>query len=110
MNDILLLKRIDWSISAYKTIQENYYDVDWEFDFSIRWNILQYKRLIPYIAAEFDLIKNIKYDKIYRMEPGIKLKTGLYCILFYRFEYRTDVYPENGIFSCYNLLGIRLEI
>ncbi|MFH0975357.1 MAG: hypothetical protein V1874_06205 [Spirochaetota bacterium] len=104
------MNRIDWLISASGIINNSYYKYDWEYNVKLRWNLCRYYRSVPYITAGIRLLHNNNFDAVYSAEPGIRIQNGLYWMLFYRFEYRTDTDPDNGYFRNYHLTGIRLEI
>ncbi len=104
------INRIDWLISAQKTIKENHDKYTYESIINLRWNVFRFKIMIPYISAGITLLKDDNYNRVYNIEHGVRIQNGLYWMLFYRFEYRTAVDPDNGLFRDYHLFGIRFEI
>jgi hypothetical protein len=104
------INTIDWSVSAERVLYKRYYDYIWECNILLRWNIFRYEKSIPYIAAGVCFLLDRNYDKAYNAETGVRIQGGLQWILFYRYEYRTAIDPENGLFRNFNLIGIRFEI
>jgi len=105
-----LINKIDWSFSAAGIFKDKYYDDGWDCGLEIKWNILRYNITVPYISAGINLLAGEDYNRIYNIESGIIARSGLYWILFYRFEYRTETDPVNGLYRIYHLAGIRFEI
>jgi hypothetical protein len=104
------INTIDWLISAQKVVKEKNYKYYYEYIVNLRWNIFRYRAMIPYASAGITLLKDENYDKVYNIEHGVRIQNGLYWMLFYRYEYRSVVDPDNGLFRKYHLFGIRLEI
>ncbi len=110
MREIEQINTIDWSVSAERVFNKFYYKYSWEYNISARWNILRYHKSVPYISAALCLLMDKGLDKIYNIEAGIRIQSGLQWMLFYRYEYRTAVDQGNGLFKYYNLIGIKFEI
>ncbi len=105
-----LNSRFNWLISAGRVFKKSYYEYTWEYNLMLRWDILRYKYFVPYITGSVDFLMNDTYDKIYTLEPGVRVRSGLYWMPFYRFEYRTIPDPADGIYRRFHLLGLRIEI
>ena len=104
------INTIDWSVSAERVFNKQYYNYTWEYNISVRWSIFRYDKSIPYISSGICMLADENYDKVYNIESGVRIQSGLQWMLFYRFEYRTAVDPGNGLFRKYNLIGIKFEI
>ncbi|MBN2403191.1 MAG: hypothetical protein JXN64_12425 [Spirochaetes bacterium] len=102
--------RIDWMLSASRVIVESHCKYTWEFTMQFRWDMFYFYDIVCYLAAGVDFLKSSAFDTIYNIEPGIRVKNGLYWMLFYKFEHRTDTDSGNGQFMNYHLTGIRFEI
>lgn len=104
------INRFNWLVSAGRIIKESYYNYTWEYNIILRWDICRYKYFTPYVTGSICLLRDDDYDKIYSLEPGLRISSGLYWMLFYRFEYRTAVDPGDGLYKHFHLLGLRIEI
>ena len=108
-NNVRFLNKLDWKLSMGKIIRESNYCYQWDFNGKIRWDILQYQYMVPYISAESHLIKGDNIDYEYGSEAGIRLVFGITLIIYYRNRYRINVISVGSGEEWQHMIGLCLE-
>jgi hypothetical protein len=70
--DFEYLRKIDWQVSAGGYFERACYDYDWEAGVKARWDILRYKRKVPYLLAGCSVLAGDNTDGDYSMEAGVR--------------------------------------
>jgi hypothetical protein len=104
------LNSINWLISAGRIVQESSYSYDWEFQLQLRWDILRYWVIIPYLSGAIGFIRDESSVWEYAAETGMRMHFNLDLMLFYQYKHRTEPDIPNGIDGRYHLVGVRVQI
>jgi hypothetical protein len=104
------LNSINWLVSAGRTVHENNYCYDWDCQLKLRWDILRYWVIIPYLSGAVRFIRDESSVWEYSTETGVRLHFGLDLMLFHQYHYRTEPDISNGFDGQFHLVGVRLEI
>ena len=108
--DFEWLNGINWLISAGRVVRESSYGYDWEFQLQLRWDILRYWVIVPYLSGGVVFIRDESSVWEYAAETGLRMHFNLELMLFYQYKQRSEPDIPNGIDGRYHLVGVRVQI
>jgi hypothetical protein len=103
------LRKIDWKISGGRFIYTSDYDYDWNTELGARWDILRYKKRIPYLEGNLNLLIGDNLDIEYYIESGIRFHDVGDITFFGRYQHKENMDYFGGYDEDYLLAGVRFE-
>ena len=82
----------------------------WDLAAQVRWDVLRWRRMVPYFQAELNWMSgggSTKNAGEYAFEPGLRFHGVLDLAVYYRFQHRENILRFGGPSENENLIGFK---
>jgi hypothetical protein len=102
----------NWNVqgSAGHYFQNRDWQYLWDLAAQVRWDVLRWRRMVPYCQAEINWMAGggqTKNAVEYAFEPGLRFHGVLDLAVYYRFQHRDNILFFGGPAENENLIGLK---